>query len=405
MSYNKGHIKAMNYGLPASVDMDYGMVPGVRQASGEGRGHHHRPSGSGYNYSRSGNDPSSRSRASKSSPNYDRDEGEDDDIDGAGDRNYIPSSSSRTKSKTSSSADFACWFFKLDPVKYAQCMRIHGRSSDLKYAHLKSHFRGGTLPAEFDKNMSWDEVWATLFPGTPPPNNKYFVIDDMIMSVLESASVRGDDVTRFLDTLMNPGSRDAVVNRILTLSRDRGTSPGSVSSSTTRRNRQNLQLQSFDRIPRTMESGFTNTPPSSSSSSSNTTPATSRSHRYPSAFNGTGYYYGGPDLAIEGSHLGADYSGFSGADDILSPSSPGSSDVRKVFIHDEQTNILWFDRELPVPGFIDFRALYLTHPCTKNGYPEEIPIGSFEELETEYAWHEPGQPAGNCHFSLLAKRR
>ncbi|KAK6358188.1 hypothetical protein TWF730_007540 [Orbilia blumenaviensis] len=395
MSYHRPSAAAINYGLPASENIDYGMFSGARQASGEGRGYHQRSTETGYTYSKSNNGPGKSSKSSKSRPNHERDQGEDDE--GAEYPNYIPSSSSRSKSRASSSTDYACWFFKLDPVKYVDCMHVHGRSSDLKYAHLKNHFKDGAIPPEFDKNMGWDEVWSTLFPGTRQPNNKYYVINDMILSVLESASVNGDDVSRFLDTLVNRENREVVINRIHSLSRDQGNSPGAGPSSSSRRNRQNLQLPSFERTPRTVDAFFT--PPSSSSSSSNTTPAISSrsSHRYTPSFD----TYHHSDLGmIEGSLDTGSYPPYTDAVGTLSPEDRG------IAIYDETyTSLIWFGRELPWPGTIDFEANYLEHACNRAGHDEPIRICSFDEFQNQYQWHEAGQVAGSCPFTLTVHRR
>ncbi|KAK6501461.1 hypothetical protein TWF481_009299 [Arthrobotrys musiformis] len=392
----------MSYGgLPTSVEMDYSMVSGVRQASGDGssRGYRQRSSEAGaYSYSRSGGGQGKGSRSSKSRANHDQDDGEDDE--GAEYPNYIPSSSSRAKARASNSSDYACWFFKLDPVKYADCMHVHGRSSDLKYAHLKHHFKDNTIPpGQFDKNMGWDEVWATLFPRIRPPNNKYYVINDMIMSVLESSSVDGDDVTRFIDSIGNQDTREAVLNRIYSLSGDRASPPGS--SAGNRRNRQNLQLPSFERTPRTVDTGFT--PPSSSSSSSNTTPATSSrpSRAYAPSFGAYAHHGGGLDLDID-SAMGTDYT-FSDAVGGISPASPAVGDIA---IYDETfTNPLWIGHELPWPGLVDFTSFYLSHVCTKGRHEGQIHIDSFLELQNQYAWHEGNQSDGSCPFTLCAQRR
>ncbi|RVD85544.1 uncharacterized protein DFL_003864 [Arthrobotrys flagrans] len=372
--------------------MDYRMVSGVRQASSDGRGYHQRSSEAGYTYSKGGGGGHSKSsRHSKSRPNYDHDEGEDDES--SEHPNYIPSSNARAKSRATSSPDFACWFFKLDPVKYADCMHVHGRSSDLKYAHLKNHFKDGAIPSGFDKNMSWDEVWATLFPRIRPPNNKYYVINDMILSVLESASIEGDDVTRFLDTLGNQENREAVLNRIYRLSEDRGNPLGSAPMPSGRRNRQNLQLNAFERTPRTVDNGFT--PPSSAPDSGSTTPATASrsSHRYTPSFNS----YHNLELGIDNT-MGADAYAYPGAVGALPPAAG------EITILDENfTTCLWFGRELSWPSPIDFTTFYLSHTCTKTGH-EVIRIHSFSELQEQYTWHEAGQVDGNCPFTLIAHR-
>ncbi|KAF3912767.1 hypothetical protein ABW20_dc0106261 [Dactylellina cionopaga] len=388
---------------------------GVREIASEGRSRdYERSTGSARGISKSNrNHSASRHSKTKSGgrrSDYGREE-DDEDV-GRNQPNYIPSSHSRGKTKASSGSDFACWFFKLDPVKYADCMHVHGRSSDLKYAHLKNHFRSGGVPPEFDKNMSWDEVWATLFPQTLPPNNKYYVINEIIMSILESASTAGDDVTRFLDALENPMSRETVTNRIYSISRDRGNSPGT-SSSSNRKGRQALHLQSFDKIPRAVtDRSYITTPPSSSSGSGNSTPAISSrlASRYPPPAS----YYPQPehdlDITIGDAHtsIPASYDPFHPAlttSSLLSPTSPHTTNVPKVYIIDEQCNELWFARELPWPTLVDFGTHFLSHECTKTGTEESVHIGSFEELQAEYEWHQVGEVGGNCHFTLFSMPR
>ncbi|KAF3183476.1 hypothetical protein TWF225_000216 [Orbilia oligospora] len=397
MSYHSGSATAISYGLPASVDMGYSMVTGARQASGDGRGYHQRSSESSYTYSKSSAGPSRSSKSSRARQNHDRDEGEDDE--GTDQPNYIPSSSTRTKSKATGSSDFACWFFKLDPVKYADCMHVHGRSSDLKYAHLKNHFRDGAIPSGFDKNMSWDEVWATLFPRIRPPNNKYYVINDMIMSVLESASVKGDDVTRFLDTLGNHESRETVLNRIYSLSADRGNSPNSAGTASTRRSRREPHLHAVDRTPRSVDNGFPGSSPSSAPDSGNNTPAIASrpSHRYTPNFNSYHNVQGGLELGIDDA-MGVDaYHSFS--------DTVGAAAAGEIAIWDETINhLMWLGRELPWQSPIDFTTFYLSHTCTKTGH-EVMRIYDFAELQEQYNWHEGVPVDGSCPFTLIAHRR
>ncbi|KAK6518109.1 hypothetical protein TWF506_005270 [Arthrobotrys conoides] len=403
MSYHRGSATAISYGLPASVDMDYIMVPGARQASGDGRGYHQRSSEGSYTYSKGsgGGGPSRSSKHSKARQKSDRDEGEDDE--GTDHPNYIPSSSTRTKSRATSSSDFACWFFKLDPVKYADCMHVHGRSSDLKYAHLKNHFRDGTIPSGFDKNMSWDEVWATLFPRIRPPNNKYYVINDMIMSVLESASIDGDDVTRFLDTIGSHEGREAVLNRIYSLSGDRGNSPGSAATTSTRRNRRE---HGVDRIPRTVGNGFTGSPPSSAPDSGDNTPAIASrpSHRFTPNFNSYHHTQGGLELGIDDA-MGVDAHGYHPFSDAVGTLPPVAA-AGEITIWDETiSHLMWLGRELPWQSPIDFSTFYLSHTCTKTGGHEVMRIYSFSELQEQYAWHEAGPVDGSCPFTLIAHTR
>ncbi|EPS38241.1 hypothetical protein H072_8113 [Dactylellina haptotyla CBS 200.50] len=391
--------------LPTPPEMDYNMevtMVGVTEhPSSEGRGHHRRSSSHSFSKGSMSSKYSGTSKSGGRRSDYGQEEDEEDNSQNY--PNYIPSSHSRSKNKTSSSSDFACWFFKLDPVKYADCMHVHGRSSDLKYAHLKHHFRNGGVPSEFDKNMSWDEVWNTLFPQIAPPNNKYYVINEMIMSILESAAVDGDDVTRFLDAFETPSSRETVTNRIYGLYRDRGTSPGS-STSPNRRNRGSMHLPSFDQIPRSAGKSLIITPPSSSGGSSNSTPALSSrpSQRYPSSHLS---YTHDPGYTLQNSDGVDHYHGFSHYHSQLSPSSIHPSDVRKVLIFDEQCNTLWFERELPSPAHFDFGTHYLFHECNKSGREEGIHMESFEELQAEFEWHKAGQIGGNCHFTIFAFKR
>ncbi|KAK6348124.1 hypothetical protein TWF718_005938 [Orbilia javanica] len=391
MSYHRGSATAIGYGLPASADMHYSMVSGARQASGDSRSYHQRPSEASYTYPRGGGGPSKSSRHSKSRSGYDQDDdGEDDES--SEHPNYIPSSNTRTKARASGSSDFACWFFKLDPVKYADCIHIHGRSSDLKYAHLKNHFKDGNIPPGFDKNMSWDEVWATLFPGTRPPNNKYYVINDMIMSMLESASPEGDDVTRFLDTLTNQENREMVLNRLYSLSGDRGNSPSSASAGTSRRSRRELQLPSFDRTPRTVDNGLTVSPHSSSGGSGNTTPAIASrsSHRYPANYDSYPNTHGGLGLGMDST---IDPGAYPYSDTVGALTSP----VGQILIWDDSFNTVYVGPPWQCP--IDFNTFYLSHACSKSR-SGEVRILSLESLQEEYTWHEDG----SCPFNLVARR-
>ncbi|KAF3929913.1 hypothetical protein AA313_de0202566 [Arthrobotrys entomopaga] len=406
---NGGAGFAFSHGLltPPEMDcsFDFGMaMTGITQLpSGEGAGYHKAPSS--HSMSKSSTQSSKQSRASKSGGRRsDHGQGEEEeDQEGTNYPNYRPSTHNRGKAKSSSSSDFACWFFKLDPVRYAECMHVHGRSSDLKYAHLKHHFQDREVPAEFDKNMSWDEVWTTLFPQTPPPNSKHYVMNEMIMSILESTSIAGDDVTRFLDAFENAATREAVMARIYGLSRDRGSSPG-LTSKSTRRKRQTLQIPGFDRIPRVTERGSIITPPSSSSSGSMSLPAFSSrpSHRY--SPSGSAYHHE-LNLTIDTTHGADPYTTFSSTGTPLSPSSAHSPDVRKVFILDEQYNPLWFEQELPWSSWFDFESYYLSHACNKSGREEAVQIGDFAELQEEFELHKAGEIGGSCHFTLFAIQR
>ncbi|KAF3914600.1 hypothetical protein ABW21_db0209803 [Orbilia brochopaga] len=407
-----------------SLSIPVAPVGVVKTPSGEGSHYDDRIASTGATFSKS----SSKYRASSSfdsrgrshGSSYPEEEEEDDDEHSRKQPRYIPSSHSRGKQKVSSASDFACWFFKYDPVKYADCMHVHGRSSDLKYAHLKHHFQSGGVPPEFIKNMSWDEVWATLFPRKSPPDNKYYVINEMIMGILEASPSEGDDVARFLHTLENSISRDAATRRIYSLSRDRGKSSyhshsHSHSHSRTspppagvRRNRKSPGLHiPFNRIPKQPTIA---TPPSSgSNSSSSVTPATTK--------EGSEYPYS-PSLSFSyrGHHHDLGLSiGTSAPMDVYSTfTSSGSSSAmvsthsqqheelfHKVLIVDEDYNTLWEERDLPPASIFDFEAYYLLHHQCIIDDGKEIQIHSYEDLLMVFSWHG----SESCPFTLFAIRR
>ncbi|KAK6341403.1 hypothetical protein TWF696_008479 [Orbilia brochopaga] len=400
----------------------------VKTPSGEGT-YDHRASGIGTGFSKIS---SSKYRGSSSSDSRGRGHGssrpneeeDDDDENGGKHPRYIPSSHSRGKQKVSSSSDFACWFFKYDPAKYADCMHVHGRSSDLKYAHLKHHFRSGDVPPEFIKNMSWDEVWATLFPRKSPPDNKYYVINEMIMSILEASPSQGDDVARFLHTLENPVSRDTATRRIYSLSRNRGkpshhshslshsytrTSPP---PSGVRRNRRSPGLHiPFNRMPK--QSPIPTPPSSGSNSSSNMTPVTSRDgSEYPYSPSLSLSYHGHHhdlDLSIGVSAPMDAYNTFTSASATSAMVSTHSTHSQhqhdevfhNVLIVDEDYNTMWEGRELPWPEWFDFETLYFSHhQCLKDD-GKEIQIHTFDDLMMVFSWHG----SDRCPFTLFANRR
>ncbi|KAF3937778.1 hypothetical protein ABW19_dt0205124 [Dactylella cylindrospora] len=207
----------------------------------------------------------------------------------------------------------------------------------------------------------------------------------MITGILKSSTIEGDDVNRVIEALENPKTKEGLMRRLYTLSRD----PSHIHKSSRKARRsQPPQLPPFNQIARGARKAAHDSDHALASPSRTTEASEAGSESY----HPMTHTHASMDVEFL---LGTPYEGF---DTFAPPSSPFNGGC-EVLICDGQYSTLWSQRELPPLSFIDFGTHYLAHECTKSEKGEVVYIYSFDKLMEEYEYHQPGEIGEDCQFA------